>query len=146
MKIKFSLFFVLAALISFLVPNIARADVATHKAALIGTWMHPKTKKVYTFNSDATYFVVNGMNAPDYVMEQGYWQMVQPTKAEVEEGPVTFTLILKMRKRTTEVNGRRVTKSVKRDSRHVAGMVTDMGPEAQQNGYYFDNLVLKRVE
>ena len=130
MKIKLSLFWVLAVLMAALTPRAAHADLGWYSASLVGTWKHAETGMVYEFKSDATYTFTNPRPGDSRIVAQsGWWKIAQPTEKESggnPEGPVA--LITKMRKVTfLEEHGLRHTESLVSDTRSTLNFLGNDG-------------------
>lgn len=138
MKIKFSLFLLIAALVATLLPVTAHASLQEWSQDMFGTWVHSVNKRVYQFNSDATYLVVNSSGDSNYFVERGYWKIVPPTEEE-SGGAMEYiaALVLKARSRTTEVRGKRVKRAVKEELRQViAPFVADPKNDRPDDNVY----------
>ena len=146
-KIKISLFWVLAALMVALTPRAAHADLGFWTKNLIGVWTHPVTMDQYIFRSDAKYIKTNNKSGAGAVSEEGWWKIVQATEKEggSMEGPVT--LVLKARKRITGPLGKETTKPFVRQTRHVVDVAykgKEMDAAIDTKRYWFDRVKLER--
>ena len=148
MKIKLSLFFVLAALMAVLTPRAAHADLGYWSAALIGTWKNPRNGDVYRFNSNATYTMTSLKPSHERIIaSSGWWKIVQPTEKESggsQEGPVA--LLVKQRKITfLEESGLRHTEDFKFDYRLVVDTIGE-ADEKNRDLYRIDGVNWNRVQ